>query len=95
MIKRFAVATFLMTLLCTASAFADNGQDEYFRNCMGGESVQQDPQRAEYCNCVRNGMQSWDTNTMNSVADEVKAQNGAPPPALETLAKSCIAKIMK
>jgi hypothetical protein len=71
--------------------------DRDYQNCLGVGEV--DPQRAEYCTCVRNAMRSWDIDTYGNVATQATttANLGAsaqPPAQLSDIAKACIAKVL-
>jgi hypothetical protein len=80
-----------------AEPIPDYALDKDFQNCMGNESPQKDPERAQYCNCVRDGMRNWDLDTYGAVASEqAKASNAQQvPQKIEDLAKACIAKVLK
>jgi len=64
-------------------------QKEY-DSCMGGDK---DPQRAQYCECVRNGMRSWTVDQYGAVATEAKEGKGTPD-QVAALAKTCIAQVL-
>jgi hypothetical protein len=72
-----------------AEQMPDNLLQKDYDNCMGGEK---DPQREQYCECVRNGMRSWTVDEYGNVATEAK-NSSATPAAVEALAKSCLAQI--
>ena len=79
-----------------AEAVPAEALDKDYEACLGGEAAAQDPQRAEYCGCVRDGMRGWDTDTYAAVAQQAQtATAAAPPQALADLAKGCIAKVLK
>lgn len=91
----------LLLLVATASAHAEAipqyALDKDYETCMGGSNPQQDPERAAYCNCVRDGMKSWDLDTYGAIASEqAKAANAQQiPQKIAELAKGCIAKVLK
>jgi hypothetical protein len=94
----------LLILLCMgafiSAAHADTvpeyALDKDFTACMGGETPQKDPQRAQYCNCVRDSMKSWSVQEYEQVASEgAKAHDAAQEPAkLQDIAKACITKVL-
>jgi len=99
--KGFSLLLLLAFLSLSSPAFADpvpkEALDQDFSACMGGETEQKDPQRAEYCNCVRDGMKRWDTQSYANVAQQA-AQNPTTenaPAKITELAKTCISKILK
>ncbi len=60
---------------------------------MGGDN---DPERAAYCNCIRDQMRGWDDATYEALAkQEAGAANGAPiPDQITALAKACMARVL-
>jgi hypothetical protein len=65
-----------------------------YENCMGGLTPQQDVQRAQYCSCMRNGMRRWDANTYAEMLIE-QARTQEISPAIDELAKECVAKVLR
>lgn len=81
-----------------AEAIPEYALEKDFQNCMGGESPQKDPQRAEYCNCVRDGMRSWSLDEYGAIATQESKNGGSAqnaPAKLTDLAKACISKVLK
>jgi hypothetical protein len=89
-----------MTLLLCGPAFADELPDyvlnKDYENCMAGDNA--NPQRAAYCNCVRDGMRGWAIGAYMEAATQAAAnagnQNAKAPGKIEELANQCIAKVM-
>jgi len=94
------LAIFLGALLSVTTALAepipDYVLDKDFISCMGGENPEQDPQRREYCLCVRDSMKSWTLEEYGQTAEEeTKAHTAAQEPGrLQDIAKACIAKVL-
>jgi hypothetical protein len=65
-----------------------------YENCMGGLTPQQDVQRAQYCSCMRNGMRKWDANAYVEMLIE-QARTQEISPAIDALAKECVAKVLR
>lgn len=67
-----------------------------FENCMGHENPQKNPERAEYCDCVRNSMKDWSMEAYGQLAMEgAKAKNASEEPAqLQEIAKACVTKVL-
>jgi hypothetical protein len=91
-------------MLCFMGATAAHAEpipeyvlDHDYVTCMGGENPAKDPQRANYCACVRDSMRSWSLETYGAVAEaQSKAQNAQQVPSqIATLAKFCMQKIGK
>ena len=84
---------FLLVLSVTpaAAAVPDFLLDRDYRNCLGDD---EDPARAAYCSCMRQGMKSWDISDYAKTAMQAAAAtadpDAAPPPRLEELAKQCM-----
>lgn len=91
----FALTVLLITTAAQAETVPEYALDRDYTSCMGGETAQKDPQRNEYCNCVRDGMRSWDLETYSSVAMEQSKSQNQPTAKIEELAKGCISKILK
>lgn len=70
--------------------------DHDYASCMGGTSPEQDPQKAAYCNCIRDGMRSWDLDTYGELAtQQSNAQNAQQvPQKIQDLAQACIHKVL-
>jgi hypothetical protein len=97
MIKGLVLGGLLLVAL-TPSARAempDYVLDHEYKNCVGGD---EDPSRAAYCACVRDGMKHWDDSAYEELAMQMAAAStnpNAPPPAkIEELAKQCISQVM-
>ena len=90
----------LLSVLCASTARADTiatapipqaAIDKYYKDCMGGETPQTNPQRAQYCQCVLGELARMDDS-------DVAAQAQSPSSAtakMEAMAKSCIDKVLK
>ncbi len=95
------IACLFLLLIFTASAHAEPipefALDKDFENCMGGETAQKNPQRAAYCNCVKNEMRNWDLETYGALATEQSKAGNAQqiPKKIDDLAQGCIAKVLK
>jgi hypothetical protein len=87
------VATFAAV---SASPVPEYALDKDFQNCMGGETVLQSPQRAQYCNCMRQGMKNWDLDTYGNVAlEQSKARDAQQVPAqIAEMARGCLANAL-
>jgi hypothetical protein len=98
--KRAVFAAFLLILVASAGLRAEPIPemvlDKDFTSCMGGETPEKDPQRAQYCQCVRDSMKNWSLEDYQQLAEqESKARNAQEMPAsLQEIAKACITKIM-
>lgn len=93
--KLFAVLILMTALPAYAQGVTQVELDADYKSCMGGESQAQDPQRAQYCTCIKNGVSGWSAEQYNAVSSEVQATGQkAPPAALTTLAQSCIAQVL-
>ena len=70
--------------------------DKDFTACMGGQSPQQDPERGEYCTCIRNTMKDWSVEQYEQVAMEGSKAKTADqePQKLQEIAKVCISKVL-
>ncbi len=95
------ILTFLFCLgAFIPAAHAENvpesERDALVKSCMGGESPQQDPQRAEYCNCMRDSTKDWSAEDFKQTADEsAKAHDASQEsPKLQEAAKACITKVL-
>lgn len=98
MLKIFFLFLFLLyPLACSAEPIPEYALDKDFMSCMGNQTVQQDPQRGQYCNCIRDTMRGWDLDTYGAVVtQESKATNAQQiPQKLEQIAQACIAKVLK
>jgi len=80
-----------------AEAIPQYALDKDYETCMGGSNQHQDPDRASYCTCVRDGMKSWDLDTYGALASQqAKAANAQQiPQKIADLAKECIAKVLR
>lgn len=78
-------------------AHAELMPDEYLQkdydNCMGGQTAHTDPQRGQYCECVRNGMRQWTVDEYGAIATEAKDTKGTPD-QVAALAKTCISQAL-
>ena len=67
-----------------------------YQTCVGGDS---DPARAVYCECVREGMRTWDDATFAGVAAQAAAASAPTvanaPEKLAALAQQCIARALR
>jgi hypothetical protein len=93
-------ALLFLVLTCAAAQaepVPEYALDKDFMSCMGGSTVQQDPQRGQYCNCVRDSMRGWDLDTYGAIAtQESKSTNAQQVPAkIQEIAQACISKILK
>lgn len=95
-LKVSGLAIMLLALPAHAEPIPQYVLDHDYVSCMGGATPQKDPERAEYCACVRDGMKSWDLDTYGNVAmAQQKASNAQQvPEKIEELAQSCIQKIL-
>jgi hypothetical protein len=88
----------LALLPLSAKAMPDEYLQKDYENCMGGQSEQQVPDRAQYCVCVRDGLRQWTIDDYGAIATEAQQKQGqanAPVPVqVAALAKSCIDKIL-
>ena len=76
------------------AAIPDYALDRDYKNCVGDDN---DPQRAAYCNCVRDGMRGWSENDYAQIASEQAANANTPgaiPSQIADLAKACIEKVL-
>lgn len=102
MTKQFVFLGFMMLLLlhsssARAEAIPEYALDKDYQNCMGGDTAEKEPERAQYCNCIRDSMRSWDLDTYGAVAMEQSKSSNAQktPQKIEDLARACIAKVLK
>jgi hypothetical protein len=98
MLRYIALSLLLSCATAQAEPVPEYALDKDFQNCMGGEAPQKDPQRAEYCNCIRDSMKGWSLDEYGAVATEESKAGGSTqnvPQKIAELAKSCIAKVMK
>lgn len=95
--KMFAILFCMAMLLSAAHAqTASQSADALTQSCMGGEDPQKDPERAQYCACMRESMANWTDEDFKQVAAEAaKAHSaGQEPTKLQELAKACITKVL-
>ena len=66
-----------------------------FESCMGGESAQQDPERNQECNCLRDTMKGWTLDEYEGLLlEEAKTRfTGEQSPKLQEVVKACVAKV--
>lgn len=79
-----------------AESVPQEALDKDYEACMGGQTEQEAPDRSEYCNCVRTGMQHWDADIYSNAVTE-QAQAGMARVAsskVEELANTCLAKAL-
>jgi hypothetical protein len=71
--------------------------DKEFEACMGGTTMQQDPQRGQYCDCVRDSMRTMDVDSYAQAATEQsKAADPSKPTAkIQAIAEACLNKVLK
>jgi len=93
----FAIISLALTSTVRAEPIPDYVLDKDYSSCMGGTDAAADAARDAYCNCVRDGMRSWDLESYANIAlEQSKSANPqAAPPKIEELAKECIAKVLK
>jgi hypothetical protein len=94
------LALFLLACLFAAPVRAEVPDDmvnKDFASCMGNATPASDPERAQYCNCIRDGLRKWDLNAYGETAlEQSKAGNAQQVPAqLSALASECIHKVLK
>jgi hypothetical protein len=95
-----ALTVFVCLIVFVPAAYAESvpptEMDTLTKNCMGGETPQQNPDRARYCQCMRDSMSSWSAEDFKEVAAEsAKAHDAGQEPAkLQELAKACITKVL-
>ncbi len=76
----------------------DDALDTDYKACMGGNTPDPDPQRKEYCLCIRDSMKNWTVDEYAETALQgAKAPHDAEhqPPKLQDVAKACIDKVLK
>jgi len=76
-----------------AEMMTDTLLQKDYDNCMGGSTADKDPQRAQYCACVREGMKKWTTDEYGAAATEAQ-QSKVTPDQIANLAKTCIAEVL-
>jgi hypothetical protein len=95
---RYLILVLLLgiTIDARAEPVPEFALDKDFQNCMGGETPQQDAQRAQYCNCIRDSMKGWSLDEYGSVAEQSKtvSTQQAPKPLMD-IAQACISKVLK
>jgi hypothetical protein len=100
--KKLMTLAFLGCVMA-APALADDTPmpDEYlqkdYENCMGGETPQSSPERAQYCQCIRDGMRHWTVDQYGSAATQLaqsQGKGGSEPSSVLGLAKSCMQKAL-
>jgi hypothetical protein len=88
---------FVFGLCCMPAAAHAQGlspqtlQNDY-QQCMSGVSDQQDPLRARYCACVRDGESRWSKDQYGQIALQ-SLKTGQPAPAVVALSQSCFAQV--
>jgi hypothetical protein len=95
--RAFSAAIVFGMFMASYAAHADPVPDyvlqKDYENCMGGQTSQQDVQRAQYCSCMRNSMRSWDEEAYaNLLLEQAKTQ--VISPVIEALAKNCMEKVI-
>ena len=89
-------AVFGLALLASGVALAEPipeyALQKDYENCLGGIPPQQDPQRAQYCACMRSGMRGWSADAYaQMLIDQSKTQTIAPE--VDALARTCVEKV--
>lgn len=69
----------------------DEDLQKDFDNCMGGEKAADQPERAHFCTCVRDGMKYWTVDDYGNQAMEAKETQKAPEKLAE-LSKRCLSE---
>ncbi len=95
MMRRLGLFCVLMMIAAPAYAeLPEEALNKDYQACMGGDN---DPERAEYCGCIRDQMRGWDLATYQALAtQEAGAASGAPiPEKISDLAKTCMAKVLR
>ena len=76
-----------------AELMPDEALQKDYDNCMGGKTAEEEPEHAQYCDCVRDGMRKWSVDDYGAVATEAKTSQ-ATPDKIADLAKGCISQIL-
>jgi hypothetical protein len=88
-----ALAMFSLASAAHAGPIPEYMLQKDYENCLGGQTPQQDPERAQYCSCIRNGMRGWSEETYAALLIE-QARTQTLPPQIEALGKACVEKVM-